>query len=156
MATSFDNKASARKALRTVLTTYGTIAGLGLIHDVVSEKVAGSRGRSTLEEVPYHTVRRCIESLRKEVQTDADKAFEAPRVSGDDKRAVRAVLSTHGTSGVLNMLTQLFPNAAALAKATELHNAATERLADRRSKFPPSAKAQSLKLVTLVPVSGDE
>ena len=143
--------ATARKSLRSVFSNFGLIVATALIHEVISEKVAGSRGRSTLEEVPYHTARRGVLAFAKETATDEDKAFEAPKATATDKKVVRDILKEYGPGGILQCLSELYTHSKALKDATSAHDTAMERLADRRSKFFPSPKAQELKLVTLVP-----
>jgi hypothetical protein len=77
-------------------------------------------------------------------------------VAASDRKAAKELLAQYGTDGLLKMLSDMYPESKAFTTATKDHTTAMERLADRRSKFFPSAKAQALKLVTLVPVRDEE
>lgn len=142
------HKGSDRKVVRSFVTGYGLAATLGLFFATLTEKVAGSRGRSTLEERPYHFARRgltaAIKTIPRAERTEAN-------INATDKKAARQLLEAWGPAGIVEMLSAVTTNESkafhkCLEDAASEIETATEKLAERRSMFKSSKKAVVLGL----------
>lgn len=140
-----NHKASDRKVLKTLFSTYGSREALALLASVFYLPTAskpqghlrGARGRSCLGETPCHEARRVILDLQKR----APAQEETPEVTGADTKLAVEMLEAYGPVGILELLGGIFKEgqeAKMVAKGIGRVQAAEEHLAERRRKFNPS------------------
>jgi len=154
MSTIGQNRASDRVTVRNFTKVFGNAGLFALFATVLGEKVRGARGRSTLEERPFHIARRSLEQAQRIVLTDEDKAFEVPALTKEALETAKEVLTAHGPAGVLDIFNVIYRSTSApagklLEKAEKQALEAEDHLAKRRELFKPSKTAVAIGLATM-------
>lgn len=159
-----ENKVADRQVLKEMLGTYGKRGLLLLIAERLGASTRQQRGRSTLEERPFHFARRtCLEVVKS--LEDQERAVEVPAWKSGDVRTVDKMLTHYGPvntvpsetngpvtsekdGGIMSVLRGLFIGNAKAQKAFDVGaknmDEAIAHLFTRRQLFKGSDAAQKL------------
>lgn len=152
------HKGTDRKVVRNMVTNYGLATTLNLFAAALEGCVAGTKGRSTLEERPYHFAHKGIQSAFRTIPRSERNVLVT---SQEDLALAQMLLGAYGPQGIISFLSQVTTNETkgfqrCLTRAASEIEDALEHLAVRRALFKPSKKAVELGLVNVPSAEANE